>query len=254
MIDVNPKSRLTLDEVMRHPWFHSSSSSDGIVEPVLPMRDVVQTYSLTSRDDIDPDVFNGMTSLGCFRDKHKLIDKLLAPDHNEEKIIYFLLLDRKDKKPSLEDEASISLGDQRDPPRKRIDSQAVLPPSFQVQRGRSQSIGSAGLDTITPPRSSTGTPPALYTPTGYYSYYSPQPQQKGGSVRKNSVASSDCQTLPTGATLEGNGGGASPWKRRLSTTLKTIVSSPRFGRRKFDSSHGGSPDASAAPSPQTLAI
>jgi BR serine/threonine kinase len=80
MIDVNPKSRLTLDEVMRHPWFHSSSSSDGIVEPVLPMRDVVQTYSLTSRDDIDPDVFNGMTSLGCFRDKHKLIDKLLAPE------------------------------------------------------------------------------------------------------------------------------------------------------------------------------
>ena len=40
-----------------------------------------------------------------------------------------------------------------DPPRKRIDSQAVLPPSFQLQRARSHSIGSAGLDTATPPRS-----------------------------------------------------------------------------------------------------
>lgn len=40
-----------------------------------------------------------------------------------------------------------------DPPRKRVDSQAIIPPSIQIQRARSQSIGSAGLDTITPPRS-----------------------------------------------------------------------------------------------------
>ena len=65
---------------MRHPWFQGSSSQDGILEPVLPMGEVVQTYPLLNRDDIDPDVFNGMTSLGCFRDKHKLIDRLLSPE------------------------------------------------------------------------------------------------------------------------------------------------------------------------------
>lgn len=65
---------------MRHPWFQGSSSLDGILEPVLPMGEVVQTFSLSSRNDIDPDVFTGMSSLGCFRDKHKLIDKLLAPE------------------------------------------------------------------------------------------------------------------------------------------------------------------------------
>ena len=76
----------------------------------------------------------------------------LSHRHNEEKIIYFLLLERKEKRPSLEDEARVSLGDQRDPPRKRIDSHISLPPTFQLQRARSHSIGSATLDS-TPPRS-----------------------------------------------------------------------------------------------------
>ena len=65
---------------MRHSWFQGSFSLDGIIEPVLPMGEVVKTYPLTTRDDIDPDVFNGMTSLGCFRDKQKLISSLLATE------------------------------------------------------------------------------------------------------------------------------------------------------------------------------
>ena len=76
----------------------------------------------------------------------------LSHRHNEEKIIYFLLLERKEKRPSLEDESRVSLGDQRDPPRKRVDSHISLPPTFQLQRARSHSIGSATLDS-TPPRS-----------------------------------------------------------------------------------------------------
>ena len=71
--------------------------------------------------------------------------------HNEEKIIYFLLLERKEKRPSLDDDLGVTLGDQRDPPRKRVDSHVNLPPSFQLQRARSHSIGSASLD-ATPPR------------------------------------------------------------------------------------------------------
>lgn len=96
---------------------------------------------------------------------------------------------------------------------------------------------------------STGTPPAGYTPTGYVSYQSPQPGVKGSS-RKVSMAGHECQTLPSGAALEvgGVGGVASPWKRRLSTTLKTIVSSPRFHRKRFEQ---GSPEASVSSSPQS---
>ncbi len=63
---------------MQHPWM-KNGLLDGVCEPVLPMGDVVQTCPIGSRDDIDQDVFSSMTSLGCFRDKHKLIDALLAP-------------------------------------------------------------------------------------------------------------------------------------------------------------------------------
>ena len=63
---------------MHHSWL-KSGSLEGVLEPVLPMGDVVQTCPLNTRDEIDPDVFNSMTSLGCFRDKHKLIDSLLSP-------------------------------------------------------------------------------------------------------------------------------------------------------------------------------
>lgn len=75
----------------------------------------------------------------------------LSCSHNEEKIIYFLLLERKEKRPSVEDKAKVSISDQKDPPRKRVDSHVNLPPSFQLQRARSHSIGSASLD-ATPPR------------------------------------------------------------------------------------------------------
>ena len=65
---------------MRHSWFQGSFSLDGALEPVLPMGEVVKTYPLLDRSDIDPDVFDGMTSLGCFRDRHKLMTNLLAPE------------------------------------------------------------------------------------------------------------------------------------------------------------------------------
>ena len=82
-----------------------------------------------------------MNSLGCFKDKEKLKQELLKPDHNTgiypqwfgnnnvtsslaEKVIYFLLLDRKKRKPSYEDETEILVRARcgsSDPPRKRVD-------------------------------------------------------------------------------------------------------------------------------------
>ena len=82
-----------------------------------------------------------MNSLGCFKDKEKLKQELLKPDHNTgiypqwfgnnnvtsslaEKVIYFLLLDRKKRKPSYEDETEVLVRARcgsSDPPRKRVD-------------------------------------------------------------------------------------------------------------------------------------
>ena len=64
---------------MAHPWFNASSM-DAVMEPVVPMQEAVKTFPIESQNDIDPDVFKSMTSLGCFKDKHALMDSLLNPE------------------------------------------------------------------------------------------------------------------------------------------------------------------------------
>lgn len=101
-------------------------------EPEQPVPRKVQIRSLPSLEDIDPDVLDSMHSLGCFRDRNKLLQDLLSEEcvrgpargrgrqpagtpsslpapltlcrENQEKMIYFLLLDRKERYPSHEDE------------------------------------------------------------------------------------------------------------------------------------------------------
>lgn len=109
-------------------------------EPEQPIPRKVQIRSLPSLEDIDPDVLDSMHSLGCFRDRNKLLQDLLSEEcvpcgplgaqgprgwgarplaspvvanpacppcpcrENQEKMIYFLLLDRKERYPSHEDE------------------------------------------------------------------------------------------------------------------------------------------------------
>jgi len=127
MIEVDAEKRITLTEVIRHPWVVGGSSSSlslrshnftplstlnanefnqtdaKELESELPMKQVVQTHIIPSADDLDADVLANMSSLGCFKDKSKLLADLLSPEHNEEKVIYFLLLNRKLRKPALED-------------------------------------------------------------------------------------------------------------------------------------------------------
>lgn len=123
MIEVDPEKRLALKEVNRHPW--ATAGSKGELELEAPMMDVVQTHIIPEHDCIDADVLRAMNSLGCFKDKEKLTTELLKPVHNTEKVIYFLLLDRKKRKPSYEDDTEVIVRSRcgsQDPPRKRIDS------------------------------------------------------------------------------------------------------------------------------------
>lgn len=123
MIEVDAEKRITLTEVIRHPWVVGGSSSSlrghnfplstlslgndhlntSELESELPMKQIVQTHIIPSADSLDADVLANMSSLGCFKDKAKLIANLLSPAHNEEKVIYFLLLSRKLRKPAVED-------------------------------------------------------------------------------------------------------------------------------------------------------
>ncbi|XP_025830966.1 serine/threonine-protein kinase BRSK2 [Agrilus planipennis] len=124
MIEVNPEKRLTLTEINKHPWV--TAGGKGELELELPMMEVVQTHVLPSIEAVDPDVLQAICSLGCFKEKEKLIQHLLSPSHNTEKVIYFLLLERKRRRPAYEDETDsvlrIRSTEASDPPRKRIDT------------------------------------------------------------------------------------------------------------------------------------
>ncbi|VDK38234.1 unnamed protein product [Taenia asiatica] len=101
MIEVDPKKRISLKEVLEHAWV--TSDQEPPLQTELPMSQAVQTSIIPSREDVDPDIFATMTSLQCFRNESKLYDALLSPYHNTEKVIYFLLLDRKIRSPCYED-------------------------------------------------------------------------------------------------------------------------------------------------------
>lgn len=56
-----------------------TAAGKGELELELSMMDVVQTHVLPSVDSIDPDVLQAISSLGCFKERDKLIQELLSP-------------------------------------------------------------------------------------------------------------------------------------------------------------------------------
>ncbi|KAK9745295.1 hypothetical protein QE152_g7054 [Popillia japonica] len=188
MIEVNPEKRLMLSEINKHPWV--TAGGKGELELELPMMEVVQTHVLPSIDAVDPDVLQAICSLGCFKEREKLIQHLLSPNHNTEKVIYFLLLDRKRRRPAFEDDSDSLLRirtDSSDPPRKRIDTCRVNGQNSlqfgQISEGspltprrshykrphtrRSPSTGSthSSLSIHSPTRSSGASSPVLFNNT-----------------------------------------------------------------------------------------
>ncbi|XP_029703904.1 serine/threonine-protein kinase BRSK2 isoform X6 [Takifugu rubripes] len=132
MIEVNPEKRLTLEAIQKHAWYQGGRNEPCPEQPPPRRVCVRRILSLT---ELDPDVLDSMYSLGCFRDRVKLTRDLQCEEENQEKMIYYLLLDRKERYPSYEDEdlpprndVGQSLGGRRnplmeaDPPRKRVDS------------------------------------------------------------------------------------------------------------------------------------
>ncbi|XP_062304492.1 serine/threonine-protein kinase BRSK2 isoform X3 [Osmerus eperlanus] len=122
MIEVNPDKRLTLEAIQKHSWYLGGRNEPCPEQPP-PRRVCVKR--IVSVTELDPDVLDSMHSLGCFRDRSKLTRDLQCEEDNQEKMIYYLLLDRKERYPSCEDEDLPPRNDTgllADPPRKRVDS------------------------------------------------------------------------------------------------------------------------------------
>uniref|UniRef100_A0A8C1QCZ3 BR serine/threonine kinase 2b n=1 Tax=Cyprinus carpio TaxID=7962 RepID=A0A8C1QCZ3_CYPCA len=248
MIEVDATKRLTVRIQHHHTQINRGKNEP---EPEQPVPRKVAIRTLPSTEDIDPDVLESMHSLGCFRDKNKLMKDLLSDDDNQEKMIYFLLLDRKERYPCHEDQ-NLPPRNEIDPPRKRVDSPLLTRhnkrrperKSMEVlsvteggspvpvrraidmaqhgQRSRSISGASSGLSTS--PLSSPRVTPHP-SPRG-----SPLPTPKGTPVHtpKESPAGTPSPTPPPSPSI-----GGMPWRTRLNSIKNSFLGSPRFHRRKL---------------------
>ncbi|CAL8359954.1 unnamed protein product [Lota lota] len=248
MIEVDATKRLTLEKIQKHTWYIGGKNEP---EPEQPAPRKVTVRTLPAADDVDPDVLDSMHSLGCFRDKNKLLRDLLADEDNQEKMIYFLLLDRKERYPSQEDQ-NLPPRNDIDPPKKRVDSpmlnrhgkrrperksmevlsvtdggspvpaRRAIDMTQHGQRSRSISGASSGLSTS--PLSSPRVTPHP-SPRG-----SPLPTPKGTPVHtpKDSPAGTPTPTPPPSPSI-----GGMPWRTRLNSIKNSFLGSPRFHRRKL---------------------
>ncbi|KAK2725597.1 serine/threonine kinase SAD-1-like [Artemia franciscana] len=268
MIEVAPDKRMKLQEVLKHPWVTGVTSGrpNGDLECELPMMAAVPTHVLPSEADMDPDVLQAMNSLGCFRDRNRLVRELLNPHHNTEKVIYFLLLDRKRRKPAQEDEMEALVPRDKtevpDPPRKRTDTIKLngtsptkhltlaegspIAPRKQLYTNWSRRCGghtypgpghhgSLHVTSSSPLHSANNTPSASPMPSPRPSHrLLPQAYNKDqrNSTRRDIQQDSLHGTSPL-PTPPGSPNLQAPWRTRLNTIKNSFLGSPRFHRRKL---------------------
>ncbi|GCB65069.1 hypothetical protein scyTo_0011830, partial [Scyliorhinus torazame] len=270
MIEVDASKRLTLDQIQKHSWYIGGKNEP---EPEQPVPRKVQIRSLPSLEDIDPDVLDSMHSLGCFRDKNKLMQDLVSDEENQEKMIYFLLLDRKERYPSHEDEDLPPQND-LDPPRKRVDSPMLnrhgkrrperksmevlsvtdggspVPARRAIemaQHGQSKSMFSKSLDiTDANPRinkeersrSISGASSGLSTSPLSSPRVTPHPSPRGSPLPTPKgtpvhTPKESPASTPNPTPPSSPSIGGMPWRTRLNSIKNSFLGSPRFHRRKL---------------------
>ncbi|XP_029014141.1 serine/threonine-protein kinase BRSK2-like isoform X2 [Betta splendens] len=269
MIEVNAEKRLTLEAIQKHTWYQAGRNEPCPEQPPPRRVCLKRILSLT---ELDPDVLESMYSLGCFRDRVKLTQDLTSEEENQEKMIYYLLLDRKERYPSCEDEDLPPRND-LDPPRKRVDSpmltrhgrcrperkslevlsvteqgsptppRRALDTNAHSQRSRSVSGASTGLSSsplssprVTPQGSPLPTP--LGTPVHQIQRPSSSTPPSSSSSSSSSRAEGAGGTMLTPPSSPGGSGGlaassSAHWRTRLNSFKNNLLGSPRFHRRKL---------------------
>ncbi|XP_042616601.1 serine/threonine-protein kinase BRSK2-like isoform X7 [Cyprinus carpio] len=266
MIEVDATKRLTLEQIQKHTWYIGGKNEP---EPEQPVPRKVAIRTLPSTEDIDPDVLESMHSLGCFRDKNKLMKDLLSDDDNQEKMIYFLLLDRKERYPCHEDQ-NLPPRNEIDPPRKRVDSPLLTRhnkrrperKSMEVlsvteggspvpvrraidmaQHGQSKSLDISDANPILQSkeersRSISGASSGLSTSPLSSPRVTPHPSPRGsplptpkGTPVHTPKESPAGTPSPTPPPSPSIGG--MPWRTRLNSIKNSFLGSPRFHRRKL---------------------
>ncbi|KAK1877240.1 Serine/threonine-protein kinase BRSK2 [Dissostichus eleginoides] len=233
MIEVHPDKRLTLEAIQKHSWYQGGRNEPCPEQPP-PRRVCVKR--IASLSDLDPDVLESMFSLGCFRDRVKLTQDLTSEEENQEKMIYYLLFDRKERYPSCEDEDLPARND-LDPPRKRVDSPML------TRHGRCRPERKS-LEVLSVTDQGSPTPPRRALDSNAHSQRSRS--VSGASTGLCSSPLSSPRVTPQGSPLPtplgtpvpgGSGGLAASssahWRTRLNSFKNNLLGSPRFHRRKL---------------------
>uniref|UniRef100_H2YPM8 non-specific serine/threonine protein kinase n=1 Tax=Ciona savignyi TaxID=51511 RepID=H2YPM8_CIOSA len=252
MIEVKPEKRLTLQAVLSHKWM-TAGDVNGVTDmgkpqaPTLP----VECLPISEEEDADPDVLVSMSSLGCFRDRSKLIHDLMTDEQNTEKVVYYMLLRRKKRHPSFDDDADLLPCKHPDAPRKRVDStssRSSLSSSSGdvslVSGGRRRKLSAETLcNTERTPgtprknpihqrsRSLTGERDSHMTSSGSSSHSrmgqtpSHHPHTQPSQPPVQAITRTGSQTPPTSPS--------NPWRQRLNSIKNSFMGSPRFHRRKM---------------------
>ncbi|XP_024909413.1 serine/threonine-protein kinase BRSK2-like isoform X6 [Cynoglossus semilaevis] len=269
MIEVDAGKRLTLEQIQKHTWYLAGKNEP---EPEQPVPRKVAIRMLAATEEIDPDVLESMHSLGCFRDKDKLTKDLLSEDDNQEKMIYFLLLDRKERYPSHEDQNLPPRNEIADPPRKRVDSPMLsrhgkrrperksmevlsvteggspVPVRRAIDmatHGQSKSVFSKSLDITNTncskeerSRSISGASSGLSTSPLSSPRVTPHPSPRGSPLPTpkgtpvHTPKDSPAGT-PSPTPPPSPSIGGMPWRTRLNSIKNSFLGSPRFHRRKM---------------------
>uniref|UniRef100_A0A672JPZ5 Si:ch211-255p10.4 n=1 Tax=Salarias fasciatus TaxID=181472 RepID=A0A672JPZ5_SALFA len=238
MIEVNPEKRLTLEAIQKHAWYLGGRNEPCPEQPPPRRVCVRRILSLT---ELDPDVLDSMHSLGCFRDRVKLTRDLQCEEENQEKMIYYLLLDRKERYPSYEDEDLPPRNDV-DPPRKRVDSPML------TRHGRCRPERKS-LEVLSVTEQGSPTPPRRALDTAAHSQRSRS--VSGASTGLSSSPLSSPRVTPQGSPLPTPLGtpvhhphhpsstpgmaasSSAHWRTRLNSFKNNLLGSPRFHRRKL---------------------
>uniref|UniRef100_A0A4W5MSL6 Si:ch211-255p10.4 n=1 Tax=Hucho hucho TaxID=62062 RepID=A0A4W5MSL6_9TELE len=255
MIEVDPDKRLTLEAVQKHSWYQSGRNEPCPEQPAPRRVCVGRILYLT---ELDPDVLDSMHSLGCFRDRGKLTRNLQCEEDNQEKMIYYLLLDRKERYPSYEDEDLPPRNDVADPPRKRVDSPMLTRHSRCRPERKS-------LEVLSVTEQGSPTPPcrALDTAANSQRYWGlthtvqkhTQRQNmsrsvSGASTGLSSSPLSSPRVTPQGSPLptpmgtpvhhpsstppsNSSSSSSAHWRTRLNSFKNNLLGSPRFHRHKM---------------------
>ncbi|XP_027137427.1 serine/threonine-protein kinase BRSK2 isoform X6 [Larimichthys crocea] len=269
MIEVDATKRLTLEQIQKHTWYLAGKNEP---EPEQPVPRKVAIRMLAAAEEIDPDVLESMHSLGCFRDKDKLTKDLLSEEDNQEKMIYFLLLDRKERYPSQEDQNLPPRNEIADPPRKRVDSPMLsrhgkrrperksmevlsvteggspVPVRRAIDmatHGQSKSVFSKSLDITNAncskeerSRSISGASSGLSTSPLSSPRVTPHPSPRGSPLpTPKGTPVHTPKDSPTGTPSPtpppSPSIGGMPWRTRLNSIKNSFLGSPRFHRRKM---------------------